>query len=71
MLTRVRAALRAPGSLYRRELPPSCIAFASPEGRDIFTEALAEGGMESYFHLAEQFRTRECAPPPHVPAPRR
>lgn len=43
---------------YRRPLPDSAIAFSSPEGRQIFTEALAEGCMEGYFALAEQFHTQ-------------
>ncbi len=44
--------------LYRRPLPPDCIAFSSTEGRTIFREALAQGGMEGYFVLAEQFHTQ-------------
>jgi glutathione gamma-glutamylcysteinyltransferase len=43
---------------YRRPLPTSCIAFSSTEGRQIFREALALGGMEGYFALAEQFHTQ-------------
>ncbi|HAG80807.1 MAG TPA: phytochelatin synthase [Cyanobacteria bacterium UBA12227] len=43
---------------YRRPLPPSLISFSSSEGRQIFTEALALGGMEGYFALAEQFHTQ-------------
>lgn len=43
---------------YRRSLPPALISFASPEGRQIFTEALTLGGMEGYFALAEQFHTQ-------------
>lgn len=45
-------------SLYRRPLPGAAIAFASPEGRRVFTEALALGGLEGYFGLAEQFHTQ-------------
>lgn len=44
--------------LYRRSLPDSAIAFSSIEGRQIFREALALGGMEGYFALAEQFHTQ-------------
>lgn len=44
--------------LYRRTLPATLIAFSSPEGRKIFGEALASGGMEGYFSLAEQFHTQ-------------
>ncbi|KAK3274031.1 hypothetical protein CYMTET_17763 [Cymbomonas tetramitiformis] len=47
-------------SFYRRPLPsPPAIAFSSPEGKAIFSEALAEGGMGGYFRLAEQFVTQE------------
>ena len=47
-------------SFHRRELPsPPAIAFSSEEGRQIFREALAEGYMEGYFLLAEQFRTQD------------
>ena len=46
-------------SVYRRELPtPPCIAFTSLEGREIFTSALKEGFMESFFPLSEQFRSQ-------------
>lgn len=45
-------------SLYRRPLPANAIAFASPEGRQVFAEALAAGGLEGYFALAEQFHTQ-------------
>jgi glutathione gamma-glutamylcysteinyltransferase len=45
-------------SFYRRPLPAEHIPFASPEGRVVFREALAEGNMEGYFALAEQFHTQ-------------
>lgn len=45
-------------SFYRRTLPSPCIAFSSPEGRELFREALADGTMEGYFPLAEQFHTQ-------------
>ena len=45
-------------SFYRRPLPDSLIAFASPQGRQLFREALAAGGMEGWFALAEQFHTQ-------------
>ena len=45
-------------SFYRRPLPPDLIALSSAEGREIFKEALAEGGMEGYFPLAEQLHTQ-------------
>ncbi len=48
----------AAASFYRRPLPEGLIAFASPEGRHLFREALAAGGMEGWFALAEQFHTQ-------------
>lgn len=46
------------GTLYRRPLPDDTTAFSSPEGRRIFGEALADGGLEGWFPLAEQFHTQ-------------
>lgn len=43
-------------TFYRRPLPPDLIAFSSPEGRQLFREALGEGGMEGFFTLSEQFQ---------------
>jgi glutathione gamma-glutamylcysteinyltransferase len=43
---------------YRRPLPPSLVSFASDEGRALFREALAEGHLEGFFALAEQFHTQ-------------
>lgn len=49
----------APAStFYRRPLPDELIPFASPQGRVLFQEALAAGGMEGWFALAEQFHTQ-------------
>src|SRR5690349_3876818 len=45
-------------TLYRRPLSPGTIAFSSPEGRRLFSEALAAGGLDGYFPLAEQFHTQ-------------
>jgi glutathione gamma-glutamylcysteinyltransferase len=45
-------------TLYRRPLPPDAIAFSSREGRTLFAEALADGGLDGYFRLAEQFHTQ-------------
>ncbi len=45
-------------SLYRRPLPPDTIAFASPEGQQLFAEGLAAGGLGGYFALAEQYHTQ-------------
>lgn len=46
-------------SFYRRPLPAPLIAFASGAGREIFHQALAAGGLENYFPLAEQFNTQD------------
>ncbi len=43
---------------YRRPLPTDLIGFASETGRQIFREALAEGNMEGYFAIAEQYHTQ-------------
>ena len=45
-------------TFYRRPLPPGTIAFSSPEGRALFAEALAQGGLDGYFQVAEQFHTQ-------------
>ena len=45
-------------TLYRRPLPADTIAFSSPDGRQLFAEALAAGGLDGYFPLAEQFHTQ-------------
>ena len=45
-------------TLYRRPLPADAIAFSSAEGRRVFAEALAAGGLDGYFPLAEQFHTQ-------------
>jgi glutathione gamma-glutamylcysteinyltransferase len=45
-------------TLYRRPLPSEAIAFSSPAGRRLFAEALASGGLDGYFPLAEQFHTQ-------------
>eukprot|EP00124_Ichthyophonus_hoferi_P003480 Ihof_evm2s303 gene=Ihof_evmTU2s303 len=47
-------------SFFRRSLPePPAIAFAKPEGKRIFSEALSDGTMECFFPLIEQFRTQD------------
>jgi glutathione gamma-glutamylcysteinyltransferase len=43
---------------YRRPLPQGLIPFSSAEGRQVFREALLEGGMEGYFSIAEQLHTQ-------------
>ena len=45
-------------TLYRRPLPAEAIAFSSDEGRALFAEALAAGGLGGYFALAEQYHTQ-------------
>src|SRR5688572_24755542 len=45
-------------TLYRRPLPSEAIAFSSLDGRRVFAEALAAGGLQGYFPLAEQFRSQ-------------
>ena len=45
-------------TFYRRPLPDNAIPFSSAEGRRIFGEALASGGLDGYFPLAEQFHTQ-------------
>ena len=44
---------------YRKELPSSCIAFASEEGKQIFKEAMNGNYMNCFFNLAAQFRTQD------------
>ncbi|QDZ22485.1 peptidase C83 domain-containing protein [Chloropicon primus] len=47
-------------SFHRRELPrDTCVSFASPRGKKIFTRALLKGTMRNYFALAEQFHTQQ------------
>lgn len=45
-------------SFYKRPLPETCIAFGSPEGKQLFATALREGNLESYFVLAPQAVTQ-------------
>ncbi len=45
-------------TLYRRPLPADATAFSSSAGRQLFAEALAAGGLDGYFRLAEQFHTQ-------------
>jgi glutathione gamma-glutamylcysteinyltransferase len=54
------AALAAPPgrTFYMRPLPEAQTALDSAEGRRLFGEALASGGMASYFRLAQQFHTQ-------------
>jgi glutathione gamma-glutamylcysteinyltransferase len=45
-------------TLYRRPLPADAVEFSSTAGRELFAEALASGGLDGYFRLAEQFHTQ-------------
>ena len=45
-------------TFYRRPLPSGATEFASELGRQLFAEALASGGLDGYFRLAEQFHTQ-------------
>ncbi len=45
-------------TLYRRPLPGDAIPFGSDDGRRLFGEALAAGGLGGYFALAEQYHTQ-------------
>jgi glutathione gamma-glutamylcysteinyltransferase len=45
-------------TLYRRPLPANATEFSSAAGRQLFAEALASGGLDGYFRLAEQFHTQ-------------
>ena len=44
---------------HRRPLPPPSIALSSPEGKKLAKEAVASGGMEGFWRLAESFRTQD------------
>jgi len=47
-------------TFYKRDLPsPPAIAFSSAQGKELFTEALADGNMEGFFPLIEQFSTQD------------
>eukprot|EP00201_Polytomella_parva_P011099 CAMPEP_0175056668 /NCGR_PEP_ID=MMETSP0052_2-20121109/10810_1 /TAXON_ID=51329 ORGANISM="Polytomella parva, Strain SAG 63-3" /NCGR_SAMPLE_ID=MMETSP0052_2 /ASSEMBLY_ACC=CAM_ASM_000194 /LENGTH=108 /DNA_ID=CAMNT_0016321743 /DNA_START=1051 /DNA_END=1373 /DNA_ORIENTATION=- len=47
-------------TFYKRKLPtPPAVEFSSPEGRQIFQEAIAEGHMVGFFKLMEQFNTQD------------
>ena len=47
-----------PKSVFRRPLPEALVAFSSATGRGRFSEAMADGSMEPYFPLMEQFVTQ-------------
>ncbi|KAG0137856.1 Phytochelatin synthase-domain-containing protein [Tuber indicum] len=46
-------------SFYMRELPKEhLIGYDTPEGKRLFAKALAEGGLEAFFPLSQQFLTQ-------------
>jgi glutathione gamma-glutamylcysteinyltransferase len=45
-------------SHYRRPLPEALVSFSSPDGRQLFREALDAGHMAAFFPLIEQFHTQ-------------
>ncbi|OUM57560.1 hypothetical protein PIROE2DRAFT_48625 [Piromyces sp. E2] len=51
-------------SLYKRQLPDTCVPFHSEEGKEIFKEALKEKNLECYFmfsiHLLTQSELTYC-----------
>ncbi|EFN53566.1 hypothetical protein CHLNCDRAFT_25686 [Chlorella variabilis] len=58
-----RKPLAPPGfsrTFYKRQLPsPPAIEFASARGKQVFGEALADGTVNNFFKLIEQFRTQD------------
>ncbi|XP_052211375.1 glutathione gamma-glutamylcysteinyltransferase 3-like isoform X2 [Diospyros lotus] len=49
----------AVATFYRRVLPsPPAIDFASPEGEELFVEALSTGSMEGFFKLISYYQTQ-------------
>eukprot|EP01062_Namystynia_karyoxenos_P030515 TRINITY_DN22790_c0_g1_i2.p1 TRINITY_DN22790_c0_g1~~TRINITY_DN22790_c0_g1_i2.p1 ORF type:complete len:291 (+),score=65.11 TRINITY_DN22790_c0_g1_i2:86-874(+) len=53
------AADAAAGTFHKRPLPDSLVAFSSPEGRQLFRDALDAGGLDGcYFRLNEEFHTQ-------------
>ena len=46
-------------TFYKRQLPETCIAFASPEGKTLFAEALSDGTMSGFFTLMQQFSMQD------------
>ena len=45
-------------TFHKRELPTQLVAMSSVGGKQLFKEALAQHGMESFFPLSEQFVTQ-------------
>lgn len=46
-------------TVFRRPLNPPAIAFSSPEGRKLFSQALAAGTADSFFDLIAHFSTQD------------
>ncbi|KAJ0079560.1 hypothetical protein Patl1_22971 [Pistacia atlantica] len=54
-----KEATMAMAGLYRRVLPsPPATEFASPQGKQLFTEALQGGTMEGFFKLISYYQTQ-------------
>ena len=47
------------GGFHRRPLPSPSTALSSAAGKVLFREALASGGAETFFRIAESFRTQD------------
>jgi hypothetical protein len=56
--TKTNSATETISSFYKRPLPNHLIPFSSEQGKELFKEAIADGKMESYWTLAEQFHTQ-------------
>eukprot|EP00629_Pelagomonadales_sp_RCC1024_P003680 CAMPEP_0119271010 /NCGR_PEP_ID=MMETSP1329-20130426/7776_1 /TAXON_ID=114041 /ORGANISM="Genus nov. species nov., Strain RCC1024" /LENGTH=270 /DNA_ID=CAMNT_0007271049 /DNA_START=154 /DNA_END=963 /DNA_ORIENTATION=+ len=54
----VQRSLASSGTFYKRPLPENLPALSSPRGRELFAEAMARGGLKSYFALAETYATQ-------------
>ncbi|KAH6773136.1 phytochelatin synthase 1 [Perilla frutescens var. hirtella] len=49
----------AVAGFYKRSLPsPPAVDFSSPQGKELFTEALHNGNMEGFFNLIPHFQTQ-------------
>ncbi len=54
----LRRCFSTSSSFHKRVLPVSLVALSSQKGKQLFREALLNGGMESFFPLSEQFITQ-------------
>jgi glutathione gamma-glutamylcysteinyltransferase len=57
-LSAINNGIKEKTSFHKRTLPSNLIALSSKDGKILFKEALAKGGMESFFALSEQFITQ-------------